>query len=334
MKKSLLILCVFILSSGIALSNGLSLNSPGPKALGMGGAFVGVADDLSAIYWNPAGLTQTKVPNISIFYTGIMPTSTYKMEQMEIDAKTESKLHHAPGFFAAMPCQLVEGVTLGLGVFIPAGLGTEWVGKDLTAFSSGEEYEWMSQIGVVEISPTIAYEINDMFSVGAAFNIHYGMVDIKQFNVGQYEEESTGMGYGVTIGAMFKPVKDFSIGVTFKSENSIAFEGTAKNSALSGLYPTFGLTYKDADISRDLAWPMWIGGGVAYKVMDNLTIAVDVQYSQWSATEDEVETTYENWLDLTEFAQGNEVTMKEKLILHWEDQMQIRFGVQYDVNEE
>ncbi|HJZ13220.1 MAG TPA: hypothetical protein VJ521_13780 [Acidobacteriota bacterium] len=30
----------------------------GAAALGIGGAFVGVADDVSTIYWNPAGLTQ------------------------------------------------------------------------------------------------------------------------------------------------------------------------------------------------------------------------------------------------------------------------------------
>ena len=32
----------------------------GARAMGMGGAFVGVADDYSAIYWNPAGLGQIR----------------------------------------------------------------------------------------------------------------------------------------------------------------------------------------------------------------------------------------------------------------------------------
>jgi hypothetical protein len=36
----------------------------GPKARGMGGAFVGLADDPSAIYWNPAGLSQLDCPQV------------------------------------------------------------------------------------------------------------------------------------------------------------------------------------------------------------------------------------------------------------------------------
>ena len=57
MKKILLLTCLLsVVFVANAFANGLSLNSIGPKALGMGGAFVGLADDGTAIYWNPAGL--------------------------------------------------------------------------------------------------------------------------------------------------------------------------------------------------------------------------------------------------------------------------------------
>src|SRR5687768_8826049 len=41
----------------------LSLDLPvGPRATGMGSAFVSVADDPTAMYWNPAGLTRLGAP--------------------------------------------------------------------------------------------------------------------------------------------------------------------------------------------------------------------------------------------------------------------------------
>jgi len=40
--------------------SGLAFKVVGPRAMGMGGAFVAVCDDATAVYWNPAGLTQIK----------------------------------------------------------------------------------------------------------------------------------------------------------------------------------------------------------------------------------------------------------------------------------
>ncbi|MBL0162822.1 MAG: outer membrane protein transport protein [Xanthomonadales bacterium] len=42
-----------------------SFSNPGARALGMGGAFLGLADDASAAYANPAGLTQLVSPEVS-----------------------------------------------------------------------------------------------------------------------------------------------------------------------------------------------------------------------------------------------------------------------------
>lgn len=50
---------VLIMFCAVSLSaNGLNLNGLGSKAISMGGAFIGQADDYSAVFWNPAGLTQ------------------------------------------------------------------------------------------------------------------------------------------------------------------------------------------------------------------------------------------------------------------------------------
>ncbi len=38
----------------------------GARAIGMGGAFIGIADDATAASWNPAGLIQLENPELSI----------------------------------------------------------------------------------------------------------------------------------------------------------------------------------------------------------------------------------------------------------------------------
>src|SRR4029453_506818 len=45
-----------------------NFNNPGARALGMGGAFVAVADDATAVVANPAGLTLLQRPEISAQY--------------------------------------------------------------------------------------------------------------------------------------------------------------------------------------------------------------------------------------------------------------------------
>src|SRR5262249_46696775 len=45
-------------SSGIGRAGGFEAPGVGARALAMGGAFVGLADDWTATYWNPAGLAQ------------------------------------------------------------------------------------------------------------------------------------------------------------------------------------------------------------------------------------------------------------------------------------
>ncbi len=55
----------------VSILYGGGYESPGlgAKALSMGGAFIGLADDWTAIYWNPAGLAQLKNKGIGISLT-------------------------------------------------------------------------------------------------------------------------------------------------------------------------------------------------------------------------------------------------------------------------
>ena len=319
------IITVFIIATSL-YPNGLSLNSIGPRALGMGGAFIGIADDYSAVYWNPAGISQIKDPLIAAYFTGVMPTATYKLTmagQTIADATSEAELFPVPGVMGYFP--IIAGtLNAGIGVYIPSGIGVTWNGDDMKYLSGGRSMKWHSRVGVVAISPALSFDLLSTLSIGAALNLSYGMFDMDRPTsagplYGQYSESSTGFGYGGTIGVLFKPVQDLSIGVTFRTKNSISFKGTASNELIKAVMST---NYEDADLSRDIVWPMWIGGGIAYHPFTGFTVALDAQWSQWSATQDSIETTYTGW---------SPILTKNQLILKWKDALQLRLGFEYEL---
>src|SRR5512136_3110003 len=120
------------LGASLASANGFNLNGVGSKAIGMGGAFIGLADDPSAVFWNPAGLTQTSRPTVYGFEMNLIPTGTYKWSYaalgVNIDAKTKSKVYPvgAVGYLQPLGRKWVVGVA----GYVPAGTCATWKGAD------------------------------------------------------------------------------------------------------------------------------------------------------------------------------------------------------------
>ena len=340
MKKvfSLLVVLMFV---GSMFANGLSLNSVGPKALGMGGAFVGLANDGSAIYWNPAGLLgQDNAVNLS--GTDIIPIGNYNYTAAGVDADQIKNNYMSPDLFANYS---MDKMAFGLGIYVPAGLGAEYEGKDLQNFTAipglypgDPDIEWMSKIAVISLSPAFAYQVSDNWSFGVAANVYYGMFDIKRFGANlpnaagsytsyQYEESSTGLGYGATIGTMYKFSDKVKVGFTYRSSVTVDMSGTAENGAMPLIAGSMALTAPDeTDFDREVTWPTWIAGGIALTPTEKMTLTFDLQWSDWKAL-DELETEFED----TTWATILGSTGDDKFILNWESQTQVRLGMEYMV---
>ncbi len=73
-KLGLILFAVsFVFANAFALD--LNISGAGARAKGMGGAFIGVADDATAVSWNPAGLAQLDRPEASA--VGLFNISKY-----------------------------------------------------------------------------------------------------------------------------------------------------------------------------------------------------------------------------------------------------------------
>ncbi|MGE5599770.1 MAG: hypothetical protein ACM3XS_10355, partial [Bacteroidota bacterium] len=70
MKRCLILLVALVLVLSTASLASAAELGIGARAIGMGGAYVAVADDGTAAYWNPAAITQIKIVGITPSFAG------------------------------------------------------------------------------------------------------------------------------------------------------------------------------------------------------------------------------------------------------------------------
>ncbi|MCX6120588.1 MAG: outer membrane protein transport protein [Ignavibacteriales bacterium] len=286
---SVLIVC-------IALGGGYQLNEQGARAVGMGGAFVARASDPSAIYFNPAGMTSLKGINVLGGFNLIMPSSTFKgvgvMQPVEASAK--SQVFTPINVYGTY--QANDRVTVGLGIYNPYGLGTEWDnlwGPALNGAYLGSMKSVKADIATWYFNPSFALKINDQLSVGWGVSYVYATVTLTKNPLGiptsLMEMTGTGKGWNANFGATYKPMDKLSIGLSYRASTNIEFTGDLKFSGMNVHIPglpatyTYALLFPGGTGKATLPLPANLQVGAAYEIMPELTVEGDFQFVQWSA---------------------------------------------------
>jgi long-chain fatty acid transport protein len=159
-KLAILIVAVMAANAGAA---GFRQANQGAAANGMGNAFTAVANDASAVWYNPAAMTDLAGTNLSLGGVFVAPQIEHKNTNGTID-KPESKVHALPHTYVIH--KLTEKWALGLGVNVPFGLSTDW--DKLTANTRKIATE--SGITAINYNLSGAYRVNDRLSVAAGFS--------------------------------------------------------------------------------------------------------------------------------------------------------------------
>jgi len=246
-KKALNIILILALCLSIATpmlaSNGTQIRTVGARSTAMGSCFRGLADDWSAVYFNPAGLTQLK-GKWTIGFSGsiIMPRGSYTAlpypaAAAPFSGTNLSEVKATPRNFPVPALsifyKLSEKLTIGLGLYAPFGLGTEWDLKKLPAsygntIGISKEKESNSDHQVINIQPTLAYKVSDKLSLGLGFSYLHGKMDLDMVKLaynpaaGKWSALTTGLaGFGVTLPALTADQYRMAI------ENNLSGTGTA-----------------------------------------------------------------------------------------------------------
>lgn len=324
---------VFTLATAV-FASGFQINEHGARALAMGNAFTGVANDASAVYFNPAGITQLYGTHFSIGATYISPKSTFTGPYPSTQQSSLKDKYFTPATFYATQ-SLGKNFYFGFGFNSPFGLGTEWEGNWALRYNTTQ-----TEIRTFNFNPVVAYKVNDALSVAVGFTVSYADVLIARklqlalmppavpqpmvFPDAHLELKGDDIGYGFNAAIMYKPVQDLSLGLSFRSQIKYDFEGTATTTYDPSVPAALSARFPKGSIAAPLTTPMVIAFGAAYNVTSNWTAAADFQYNGWSSY-DKLEITFN---DLPKVAGSNpSVSTRD-----FENGYIARFGTEYKLN--
>jgi len=193
--RTFVIVLALLIVSNLAASNGTQIGTVGARATAMGSCFRGLANDPSAMFFNPAGIVNLDGKWIIGTSIGLIaPRGSYTAYQYPAAAVpftgmyTDERTAKERNFYVPalnIIYKASEKMAFGLGVYAPFGLGTEF---DLLHVPEGygnanaisKEYEHYSDHMVIQIQPTISYKVSDKLSVGIGFDYIWGKMVLDQ----------------------------------------------------------------------------------------------------------------------------------------------------------
>src|SRR3990172_6276556 len=154
--------------AGLVVAGGLSTPGQGARALSMAGAFTAVADDGSAIYYTPAGISQIDGTAIEAGAASISPHLQYT--KLGGATETSTKSAFAPALFITH--RFTDRLSAGLGLYAPYARDAEY-GDDLpNGFASQR-----SKMVRTDLSAVVSYKTSDAFSIGGGLVMGYSQAD-------------------------------------------------------------------------------------------------------------------------------------------------------------
>lgn len=224
------------------------------SVVGQGRAYAGagiVGDDLSAVWYNPAGMTL--LPGTAMQLGATMVSLNLKAKSTDGTQTDNGRDKDMPIPSAYFVHQLSPDMWLGLGITTPYGLSTSY-GENWGAASptidNGNMYDsgTHAEIKVFNFNPSLAWKATEKLSFGAGVSIEYATA---KYRTGTYDPnlgklipdsnqapafrnslsdaraglKADGWAWGFNLGMMWQPTDTVGIGLAYRSNINHKVDG-------------------------------------------------------------------------------------------------------------
>jgi len=312
---------VLLVMAGGAAASGFALIEQ--SGSGLGNAFAGgaaSAEDASTIFYNPAGMSRLNGKQLVVAAHAILPSAKFTgtgLPGTDMGGDAGGLALVPNGYFAM---EVNPQLRVGLGVGVPFGLQTEY-----TSTWVGRAHAIKSKLETINLNPSVAYQVNDGFSLGAGINYQRVRGELTSNPAATSISSLTGSdsAWGYNLGALLNVGSQTRIGLAYRSDISYNLSGqvtfTAPLAALSG------------PVTLDLKMPASFSASVFHQLDDKWDVMADATWTGWGVFKELrvlrtsgaiVQLVPENWRDTWRVAAGANH--------HYNEQWMARMGVAYD----
>lgn len=272
----------------------------GARAMGLGGAFIAVADDATAVSFNPAGLAQLLNPEASFVGRGLSKRlsfqdfeTTSKGRQLAVSDSLASETRFDPLFIAGTIPLRMNGHSLVLQLSVQRQFAlAESSDRDLTETdvaggTPGFVHQRIDQTGQIDVySFAVAYEASERILIGASYNQWRGRWVLNSESSKQqgasntfanYQQVNALDGSNFNLGLIWR-WPTWSLGLVRRTpfHADYAF-GTALDTNATSV------TYKGSLYAGyGLHWPASTGLGYAWRPTERWLFTADLLHTLWS----------------------------------------------------
>lgn len=288
-KVALTAIAVAAAFASTAHAAGFMLTEQSAGSLGRAYAGAGVdGTDLSGVYYNPATMVLHKGTAVQLGLVGVGLNLDYVDDETGATANGRNKAEVIPhGYFTH---QINDTVWFGLGVTVPFGMGTEY------------DEQWIrnqrgisANIMTVDINPNFAFKLSEKFSFGFGVSLQYAQADLtmrlKQETENGLAEatseiDADSIAWGWNVGFMWRPVENFRVGVSYRSQIRHDAEGDLTidnpNAVGNAAFSAMGML-GEFDGFATVTAPAWAMASVAWDVNDLVSLYGTFRWTDWSS---------------------------------------------------
>jgi long-chain fatty acid transport protein len=286
MKIKQKLFCAAVLTGifpGIACAGGIYIyEETNSVDNGYGSAgIVARAQDSSTVFTNPAGMTRLKESNTLI---GATPLYIHAPYGPGSDTTVSGTGNGVREFFAVASGSYVRPLndkwSVGISAHNYFGLLLNWGTSSVNRYDSTQ-----AVIIAPQIQPTVAYKLNDAWSIGAGAALTLGYLkdrlEVDKLTPGdaKLRYSDTDFAWQGNFGLMYEPSENTRVGLRYLTEADLDFKDDAR---ISGLGPNGDISGQVIALDLGMTMPQSLMLGIWQRVSDRWAVLGSVGWDDWS----------------------------------------------------